>query len=132
MKNSHPSKPAHLLAALATLALACQLSNKGSHESRPTSANAPRTAALSAPPPAEADEVADSRAPVPCAATEFNYPLVKAACDEDGRRAVKKIMNGAIAKAKRQGTELACSNCHVDQKTFGLRPNAVEDLAGWL
>jgi cytochrome c len=41
-------------------------------------------------------------------------------------------MQGAIAKAKSAGTELKCSNCHVDQKTFGLRPNAVDDLASWL
>ena len=70
--------------------------------------------------------------PVPCAATEFNYPVVKAACAEGGRASVKKVMQGAIAKAKRSGTELKCSNCHVDQKTFGLRPNAVDDLANWL
>jgi hypothetical protein len=102
-----------------------------------------RAPSLPAPPPAEPVVVADdttaastreasARGTVPCAATEFKYPTVEAACAEDGRRAVKKVMSGAIAKAKRAGTELECSSCHLDQKTFGLRPNAVDDLAPWL
>ena len=134
---------AHIAAPLAALALACQLASEDRRASRSTPTDRPLTAALPAPPPAEpvvvaenttADSIAEAnaRAPVPCAAAVFNYPTVAAACAEDGRRAVKKIMTGAIAKAKREGTELECSSCHLDQKTFGLRPNAVDDLARWL
>jgi len=128
---------------LVGLALGCQLV-EGSPESRSKSTSAARPAPVPkpAPPPepapvaenttAAATEEDPNAAPVPCAATDFNYPAVKAACAEGGRGAVKKVMHGAIAKAKRAGTELKCSNCHVDQKTFGLRPNAVDDLKTWL
>ena len=144
MKTIHRNIAAHIVAPLATLALACQLANGDSRERGSTSTDGSRTATLPAlPPPAKPVVVAENtgaastaeasaRTPAPCAASQFNYPVVKAACDEDGRRAVKKIMSGAIAKAKRAGTELECSNCHLDQKTFGLRPNAVSDLGPWL
>jgi hypothetical protein len=131
-----------MLASLVGLTLACQLVDAGKRESK-SSTDTSRTAALSAPMPPEPLAVAENTTaaareqdttavPVPCAATEFNYPAVKAACAEGGRSAVKKIMSGAIARAKRADTELQCSHCHVDQKTFGLRPNAVDDLASWL
>ena len=144
MRTIHRSRAAQIVAPLAALALACQLANKDGRESRSTSPDRSQAAALPAPPPAEPVVIAtddttagrtaedSARAPVPCAATELRYPEVKAACAEDGRRAVKKIMIAAIAKAKRAGTELECSSCHLDQKTFGLRPNAVDDLARWL
>jgi cytochrome c len=130
------------LASLVGLALACQLPNGGNRENKAKTTAASRTAPLSAPKPPERGEAAENTTaaateeapaePVPCAATDFNYPAIQAACAEGGRSAVKKLMNGAIAKAKRAGTELKCSNCHMDQKTFGLRPNAVDDLANWL
>ena len=132
---------AFLLATLAGLALACQLPSSNSRESR-DKATASSRSALSTPKPPEPAPVAenttaaavdDPEAPtVPCATTEFHYPAVQAACGEGGRKAVKKIMQGAIAKAKRAGTELKCAGCHIDQKDFGLRPNAVDDLAQWL
>ena len=145
MKAIQHFSAAHIVAPLAALALACQLASDGRRASTSTSTDTPRTAPLPAPPPPPAEPVvvaenttaasiseADTRAPVPCAAAEFKYPTVQAACAEDGRRAVKKIMTLAIAKAKREGTELECASCHLDQKTFGLRPNAVDDLARWL
>jgi len=144
VKTIHRSSAPHIVATLAALALACQLANDDRRESRSTLKDRPSTAALPAPPPppepvvvAENTTVAsiseaNSRAPVPCAATDFKYLAIKAACAEDGRRAVKKIMTFAVAKAKREGTELECSSCHLDQKMFGLRPNAVDDLARWL
>jgi hypothetical protein len=143
VKTIHRSSAARIVAPLAALALACQLASDGKRESRSTSADRPPTAPLPAPPPAEPVRVAENtaaaslseasaRAPIPCAAAEFKYPAVQAACAEDGRRAVKKLMTSAIAKAKREGTELECGSCHLDQKTFGLRPNAVDDLARWL
>lgn len=131
---------------LFSLALGCQLL-EGNRDSRSRSTGASRPApaqpAPAAEPPTEASPAADNRtaaateedpgAPsAPCGASDFHYPEVKSACAEGGRSAVKKVMKGAIAKAKQAGTELKCSNCHVDQKTFGLRPNAVDDLKNWL
>ena len=131
-----------ILASLVGLTLACQLPSGGNRENKSKTTGASRTAPLSAPKPPERSEVAENTTaaateaapaePTPCSATDFNYPAIKAACADGGRSAVKKLMNGAIAKAKRAGTELKCSNCHMDQKTFGLRPNAVDDLAPWL
>jgi cytochrome c len=132
-----------MLATLAGLALACQLPGGGSRESKTKSQSTARPALSTAPKPPEpppepvaenttAAATEETAEPAPCAAAEFNYPAVKAACADGGRSAVKKIMQGAIAKAKSAGTELKCSNCHVDQKTFGLRPNAVDDLSHWL
>lgn len=142
MKNIRSSRPAQILVPLAAIAFACQLASKDSRETRSTSADRARTASVPAPPPAApvlvaenitaSTEEASARAPAPCAATAFKYPTVQAACDEDGRRAVKKLMTSAVAKAKRAGTELECASCHLDQKTFGLRPNAADDLAPWL
>ena len=143
MKTIHRSRAAHIVVPLAALALACQLSNTDGRERRSTATDRPHTTTLPPSPPAEPVVVAETttaasiaeanaRAPVPCTTAELQYPTVKAACAEDGRRAVKKVMLGAIAKAKRAGTELECSSCHLDQKTFGLRPNAVDDLAPWL
>jgi hypothetical protein len=130
-----------MLATLAGLALACQLPSGSKRESRDKSTGTSRPA-LATPKPPETAPVAENTTagavedteatPLPCAATEFNYPAVKAACADGGRSAVKKVMQGAIAKAKSAGTELKCAGCHVDQKTFGLRPNAVDDLAPWL
>jgi hypothetical protein len=130
-----------MLAALAGLALACELPSASDREKRDRSTGTSRPA-LATPKPPEPAAVAENTtagaveeteaAPTPCAATEFNYPAVKAACADGGRSAVKKVMQGAIAKAKSAGTELKCAGCHVDQKTFGLRPNAVDDLAPWL
>jgi cytochrome c len=133
----------YLVAALVSLTAACQLLDGGARDNR-SKTTATSSARPSSPPTpkfSEREEPAanataaatdETSEPVPCAAAEFNYPAVKAACSEGGRNAVKKIMHGAIAKAKRAGTELKCANCHVDQKTFGLRPNAVDDLANWL
>jgi hypothetical protein len=140
VKPIHRCTCSYMLATLAALALACQLPSGNNRESRDKSTASSRPA-LSTPKPREAPvaenataaAVDDPEAPtVPCATTEFHYPAVQAACGEGGRKAVKKIMQGAIAKAKRAGTELKCAGCHVDQKDFGLRPNAVDDLAQWL
>jgi hypothetical protein len=141
VKPIHQRTCSYMLATVAGLALACQLPSGNGRESRDKSTGSSRPA-LSTPKPPEPAAVAENataaavdeteEAPTPCATTEFNYPAVKAACDEGGRSAVKKIMKGAIAKAKRAGTELKCAGCHIDQKDFGLRPNAVDDLAQWL
>lgn len=75
----------------------------------------------------------DPQAPVePCSGAPFHYPAVAEACNRDGRRATKNLMRSTVAKAKRAGIELKCAQCHVDQKAFGLRPNAVDDLKAWL
>jgi cytochrome c len=144
VKPIHRSSHCHLLAALVGLALACQLPGGNNRESKARSTSSARPALSMAPKAPEAgpvpenttaaasDDTETEAAPEPCAATEFNYPAVKAACADGGRKAVKKIMHGAIAKAKSAGTELKCSNCHMDQTSFGLRPNAVDDLAQWL
>jgi hypothetical protein len=141
VKPIHRHTCSHLLAALAGLALACQLPSGNNRESRDKSTSTSRPALSTPKPPAPAPVVENTTAaaveeteaaPTPCATTEFNYPAVQAACSEGGRGAVKKIMKGAIAKAKRAGTELKCAGCHIDQKDFGLRPNAVDDLAQWL
>jgi cytochrome c len=141
VKPIHRRTRSYLLATLAGLALACQLPSGNNRESREKSTSTSRPA-LSTPKPPEPAPVAENttaaavddtaEAPAPCATTEFHYPAVQAACADGGRSAVKKIMKGAIAKAKRAGTELKCAGCHVDQKDFGLRPNAVDDLAQWL
>ena len=141
MKPIHCLVVKYWLVPFAGIALACQLV-EGNPEprSRGGSSARPATTPKASPPeqpvaenkPAAATEEDPNAAPVPCAATEFNYPAVKSACAEGGRAAVKKVMHGAIANAKRAGTELKCSNCHVDQKTFGLKPNAVDDLKAWL
>lgn len=141
MKPIHRCTRSYMLATVAGLALACQLPSGNNRESRDKSTVSSRPA-LSPPKPPEpatvgenttAAAVDDPEAPtVPCATTEFHYPAVQAACGEGGRKAVKKVMQGAIAKAKRAGTELKCAGCHIDQKDFGLRPNAVDDLAQWL
>jgi len=130
-----------MLATLAGLALACQLPSGNNRENKDRSTGTSRPA-LSTPKPPEPAPVAENTTaaavedpaapPVACTTTEFNYPAVQSACTEGGRSAVKKIMQGAIAKAKRAGTELKCASCHIDQKDFGLRPNAVDDLAQWL
>ena len=49
-----------------------------------------------------------------------------------GRRAVEVVVHAGTAVVRGEGAELECSSCHLDQKTFGLRPNAVDDLARWL
>lgn len=140
MKPIHRRTGSYLLTTLAGLALACQLPSGSSRESREKSTGTSRPALSTpktpAPAPVEnttaaAVEDTDTE-PTPCATTQFNYPAVQAACAEGGRSAVKKVMKGAIAKAKRAGTELKCAGCHIDQKDFGLRPNAVDDLAQWL
>ncbi|HTM45885.1 MAG TPA: hypothetical protein VL137_13080 [Polyangiaceae bacterium] len=41
-------------------------------------------------------------------------------------------MKGVTNKAKAAGTDLKCTNCHSDLKTYGLKDNAVEDLRKWL
>jgi hypothetical protein len=130
-----------MLATLAGLALACQLPSGSNRENRDKSTGTSRPA-LATPKSPEPAPVAENTtagavdetaaAPVPCATTEFKYPAVQAACSDGGRNSAKKIMQGAIAKAKRAGTELKCASCHIDQKNFGLRPNAVDDLASWL
>jgi hypothetical protein len=71
-------------------------------------------------------------APQPCAGAPFHYPAVEEACARDGRRATKDVMRAAVAKAKRAGIELKCAQCHVDQTSFKLRPNAIDDLKDWL
>jgi hypothetical protein len=41
-------------------------------------------------------------------------------------------MKDAIGKATATGQSLKCSNCHVDQRDYGLKSNAAEDLKRWL
>jgi hypothetical protein len=136
---------AQVALALAIFVVACEapvaeltsrdIKSKAAATSRPP--ERPKPAAAKAPAAVEnttAGATVDdtSTEPVPCAAAEFHYPVVKAACADGGRNAVKKIMRGVIAQAKRAGTELKCASCHLDQTTFGLRPNAVDDISHWL
>lgn len=139
MKSSNCHGRFHIAALLVASALGCDLLQEPPARTRSTtSASRPApTIGDEAPPLVEnttaaAEDGDTTAAPVPCAATDFHYPAVEAACASDGRRAAKNVMRGAIAKAKSAGTELKCANCHEDQVSFRLRSNAVEDLAKWL
>jgi cytochrome c len=45
---------------------------------------------------------------------------------------VKALMRSAVGKAKAAGQDTTCTSCHVDMKSYGLKPNAVTDLKKWL
>jgi hypothetical protein len=68
----------------------------------------------------------------PCRAKSFSLPRVREACASGGRAAAKRVMKDAIGKATATGQSLKCSNCHVDQRDYGLKSNAVDDLKRWL
>jgi hypothetical protein len=68
----------------------------------------------------------------PCRAKSFGVPRVRDACASGGRAAAKRVMKDAIGRATATGQSLKCSNCHVDQRDYGLKANALEDLKRWL
>ncbi len=63
-----------------------------------------------------------------CSAKKFEFPAVEKACKDGGRKGAKDLMKAATKKAKAAGKDYKCSHCHKDQKAFGLKDNAVEDL----
>lgn len=67
-----------------------------------------------------------------CTTKKFNYPVVKKACEDGGRGAVKKLMKTAVGKAKAAGNDVKCTSCHEDTKDFKLKDNAVKDLKPWI
>jgi len=67
-----------------------------------------------------------------CTTTKFNYPAVKKACQDGGRKAAKELMKGAVKKAKAAGKDVKCTSCHEDTKNFKLKSNAVDDLKPWI
>jgi hypothetical protein len=83
--------------------------------------------AESAPPPPGGATPDDA-----CQTKNFHYSQVASACKSGGRKSAKVVMKGAVTKAKAAGTDLKCSSCHEDMKSFHLKSNAVDDLKKWL
>lgn len=87
-------------------------------------------AGLASPLPARATEAPP--AVTPCSAKSFKFDKVKAACEEGGRSAAKKLMKAAVKKAKAAGEDINCKSCHTSLKTFELTKDAHKMLGKWL
>ena len=75
---------------------------------------------------ARADDEKDDAQP--CTAKKFEFPEVKKACAEGGRKAAKAMMKKLVKKAKDAGQDINCKSCHTDLKKYDLKKNAVEDF----
>jgi hypothetical protein len=81
---------------------------------------------------AAAPAVSSYTGPDPCKAASFSVPRVREACGVGGRGAAKRVMKSAIEKATATGQSLKCSDCHVNQRDYSLKPDAVAELKRWL
>lgn len=70
--------------------------------------------------------------PDPCRATSFSIDRVREACASGGRASAKRVMKDAITKAIAMSHSLKCDDCHVNQRDYALKPNAVAELKRWL
>jgi hypothetical protein len=70
--------------------------------------------------------------PDPCRATSFSVERVREACAAGGRASAKRVMKDAVTRAIAMSHSLGCDDCHLNQRDFTLKPNAVADLKRWL
>ncbi len=116
----------------------------------PALATAPPAPALNVATPAlTADPGAETPTPVPPAAPAIAAPgrhdddgacriavaaesPVTLACADGGIAGAKRFMQRVVKAGRENGIAVACSNCHVDTKSFTLVPQAPERLASVL
>lgn len=67
-----------------------------------------------------------------CTTKKFKFKQVKAACEQGGRKAAKKLMKGVVKKSRKAGDEKTCLDCHKSLKTFERTKNAEADLKKYL
>ena len=67
-----------------------------------------------------------------CTTKDFGVDAIRDACAKGGRPAAKEFMESIVKKARAAGTQLKCTSCHSDMKTFDRKPTAIDDLKKWI
>lgn len=92
-----------------------------------TKIDSPPSPAAVAPPDGAATFAGDGA----CTVAKGPSPIADA-CRRGGRAAAKQTMKEIVRRARAQGIQKACDNCHVDVDDYALLPDARTELAALL